>query len=407
MISLTIPTIEAIRSRFPSLEKGEVFMDNAGGSQVPESVADAIRDYMLTSYVQVGADYPASQRATATVDQAHDVVQEIMGGEGVGRTFFGSSSSTLCRMLADCYAEVLQPGDEIIVGESGHEANVGPWINLLKRGVSVKLWPANPETGVCELGKLREMLSEKTKVVAFVQVSNILGHVEDFQACIDAAHSVGARVVMDGVAYAPHLSIDVAAWGVDWYVFSCYKVFGPHMGALYGKNDAIAELTGPNHYFLAKEYLPGKFELGNANHESCAAILGLVPYLNWLAGTESYGRETVLKTWEAMEYLERPLTTQLLDYLRGKSSVRIIGRTSAGPGRVPTISFLHDRRSPQEIAEAAIPHGIGIRWGNFYSVRLLERMGIDPDSGVARVSLAHYNTCEEVDRLIAALDPIL
>ncbi|MCC7229142.1 MAG: aminotransferase class V-fold PLP-dependent enzyme, partial [Fimbriimonadaceae bacterium] len=389
MISLTIPSIEAIRNRFPSLEKGEVYMDNAGGSQVPETVADSIRDYMLTSYVQVGADYPASQRATDTVDQAHDVVHTIMGGEDVGRTFFGSSSSTLCRMLADCYAEALRPGDEIIVGESGHEANVGPWMNLLNRGVSVKLWPANPVTGVCDLETLREMLGERTKVVVFVQVSNILGHVEEFQACIDAAHSVGARVVMDGVAYAPHLPVDVAAWGVDWYVFSCYKVFGPHMGALYGKNDAIAELTGPNHYFLAKDYLPGKFELGNANHESCAGVLGLVPYLNWLAGSEAFDRETVLKAWGAMEYLERPLTEQLLYYLRTKSSVRVIGRASLGPGRVPTVSFLHDRRSPREMADAAIPHGIGIRWGNFYSVRLLERMGIDPASGVARVSLAH------------------
>lgn len=407
MVAPTTPSLSEIRSQFPALKDGFVYMDNAGGSQVPLSVPDAIHAYMTSSYVQVGADYPASQKATQTVAEAHAMVNTIMGGDNVGRTIFGSSSSTLCRMLADCYANALQPGDEIIVGESGHEANVGPWMSLANRGFTVKLWPANPETGVCELETLQTLLNPKTKLVAFVQVSNILGQVEDIQPCIDAAHAAGARVVVDGVAYAPHLLIDVEKWNVDWYVFSCYKVFGPHIGAMFGKHEAFAELTGPNHYFLAKDYLPGKFELGGANHESCAGLLGLKPYLAWLTGVASYSRDSVTQAWKIMETLESSLTSKFLEFLASKPSVKIIGSPQATPSRVPTIAFRHNSRSPREIAEVAMAAGIGIRAGNFYSVRLLERMGINPNEGVARASFAHYNSMEEINRLIQVLDPMI
>lgn len=382
-------------------------MDNAGGAQVPLSVIDAVRDYMLTSYVQVGGEYPASIRAAQCVEDAHTMINTLMGGDRVGKTIFSGSTSVACRMLADCYADILQPGDEIVVAEAGHEANVGPWMNLAKRGFNVKLWRPNPQTGSCELAALQELLTDRTKVVAMIHVSNILGHVEDVMPCIRAAKDAGARVVLDGVAYAPHFAIDVEALGVDWYVFACYKVFGPHMAAMFGRHEAIAELTGPNHYFLPKEYVPGKFELGGPSHEACAALLGLRTYLQYLAGDERFSRETVVSAWQEMETLEHPLTAQLLEYLVGKPEVRVVGRAKAEAGRVPTIAFVHDRLQPVEIAGRAMEAGIGMRWGNFYSVRLLEALGIDSTSGVARVSLAHYNTPQEVDRLIEALDPIL
>lgn len=382
-------------------------MDNAGGSQVPLSVIDAVRDYMLTSYVQTGADYPASKRATKNLSDAHDVVNTIMGGEGVGRSILGGSSSVLCRMLADCYGDALQPGDEIIVAENGHEANVGPWMNLAKLGLEVKLWGADPVSGICQLETLQSLLSSKTKVVAMVHTSNILGQVENIAPCIEAAHQLGARVVVDGVAYAPHLPVNVAEWDADWYVFSCYKVFGPHIGAMFGKHDAYAELKGPNHYFLPNDYLPGKFELGSANHESCAGLNGLKPYLQLLSGSSEFSRKCILDAWKVMEDLEQPLTAKFLDFLRSKPQVKVIGSTESGPQRLPTISFLHSSRTTKEIADAADSAGIGIKWGNFYSVRLLERLGINATSGVARVSFAHYNTCDEVDLLIKALEPIL
>lgn len=406
MSTVSLPSVDTIRAQFPSLAEGFAFMDNAGGSQVPKVVADAITDYLLRSNAQIGADYPASQRATKTVDDAHEWMNVFMGGGNAGRAILGASSSALCRMIAECYGDALKPGDEVIVAESGHEANVFPWINLARRGMVVKIWEANPETGVCDVAALATLLSPNTKVVAFPHVSNILGQVEDIGPCIAMAKQAGARVVVDGVAYAPHLAMEADKWGVDWYVFSCYKVFGPHVAAMWGRHEAFAELTGPNHPFIAKDYLPTKFELGGANPESCAGLLALRPYLCLVADRPEADAQTVSEAFQIFEGLERPLTEQFLQFLARKPKVRIVGPDMTR-ARLATISFTHETVSSKEIADAAMSQNVGMRWGNFYSVRLLQRLGIDPETGVARASFAHYNTTAEVDRLITALDPLL
>ncbi|HTQ11989.1 MAG TPA: cysteine desulfurase-like protein [Fimbriimonadaceae bacterium] len=405
------PAIEAVRAWFPALRSGFAFMDNAGGSQVPVSVAEAVRDYMVSSFVQVGASYPASRRATETVAGAHAMIETMFGGEGLGKAILGPSTSALCRMLSDCYAEILGPGDEVVVAESGHEANVFPWVSLGRRGVTVKMWEADPESGKSRIGDLAGLLTEKTRILAFPHVSNILGAIEDVKGAADLARRVGARVVLDSVAFAPHHALDVAEWGVDYCVFSCYKVFGPHMAALWGSNEALAEITGRNHPFIPKDYLPGKFELGGVLHEGCAGLLALRGYFAFLAGAsdggEGFNREILLDAFSAAEALEAPLTARILGFLNSKPGVRIIGPAEADGRRVGTISFLHEGLKPAEIVEETDRHGIGIRHGNFYSWRLMERLGIPPQQGVARISLAHYNSAEDVERLIAALNPIL
>ncbi|HWA83288.1 MAG TPA: cysteine desulfurase-like protein [Fimbriimonadaceae bacterium] len=409
MLTASTPSVAAVRAWFPSLAGGFAFMDNAGGSQVPGCVADAVHDYMLTSFVQVGASYPASRRATQTVADAHQFVNTLFGGEGIGKAILGASSSALCRMLSDCYAEILGPGDEVVVAESGHEANVFPWIVLANRGVTVKTWEADPETGESHIETLAPLLTEKTRIVAFPQVSNILGAVEDVKGVVELAHRVGARVVLDSVAYAPHLALDVAKWGVDFCVFSCYKVFGPHMAALWGSDEALAGITGRNHPFIPRDQIPGKFELGGVLHEGCAGLLALKPYFAFLAGRPEaeFDRNVLLDALKAGSDLEAPLTRKLIDFLGSKPKVRIVGPSTSGPERVATVSFLHDTLMPAEIVAGVDRHDIGMRYGNFYSVRLLERLGIPSSQGVARVSFAHYNSLEEVDRLIRVLDPIL
>lgn len=384
-------------------------MDNAGGSQVPRAVADAVRDYMLNSYVQVDASYPASRRATQTVADAHGLIQTMFGGEGSGQVILGASTSALCRMLSDCYAEILGPGDEVVVAESGHEANVFPWVVLANRGVTVKMWEADPQTGQSHTGTLAGLLTERTRIVAFPLVSNILGALEYVEEAVRLAHAVGARVVVDAVAYAPHRAMDVAQWGVDYCVFSTYKVFGPHMAAMWGSDEALSELTGRNHPFIAREDIPYKFELGGVLHEGCAGLLALKGYFSFLAGSEesNFGRQTILDAFEGARSLEEPLTARLIGFLASKPKVRIIGPASAGPERVATVSFLHDDLKPAEIVAEVDKHDIGIRHGNFYSWRLMERLGIPPLQGVCRVSLAHYNTLDEIERLLQVLDPLL
>jgi len=409
-----LPALEALRAevrgRFPALAGGDVLLDNAGGTQVPLAVADRVRDYMLRSFVQVGADYDTAKTATQTVARARTTIETLMGA-GAGQVALGPSTSALCAMLADCIRRAPRsPRNEIVVSEAGHEANAGPWLRLAREGFEPKLWRLDRARQGCPLDELERLVSERTLLVALPHVSNLLGRVERLAEAVEIAHRAGARVVVDGVAYAPHRVMDVAAWGVDWYVFSIYKVFGPHMSALYGSREALAEIEGPNHFFVDPRDVPYKLELGGVLHEGCAGILGLGDYLPAVAGRapeHPLRRETVVAAFTAIDALERPLTERLLGYLRGRADVRIIGPAGADERRVPTVSFVHAKRSSREIALAANAAGLGIRYGHFYAHRLAAALGLDPDDGVVRVSLVHYNSPEEVERLIAFFEEFL
>ena len=401
-----MPTLDAIRARFPALAGSTVLLENAGGSQVPGEVADAIRRYMLEDYVQLGAGYPMSDRATATVDAAHRFIETLVNGSEVGKVILGPSSTQLCHLIARCLAPRIRPGDEIVLAENGHEANIGPWLGLADRGATIRWWKVDREAGDCTLAGLEAVLGPRTRLVAFPHVSNLLGAVADVEAITRRAHAAGARVFVDGVAFAPHRTIDVSRWDVDWYVYSTYKVYGPHMGALFGRADALAELEGPNHFFIPKDHVPYKFELGGANHEGCAALLALAGCLAFLAGQAdgSCHRATIEAAFGRMTALEAPLQQRLVEGLSAIPGVRLVGPADTSvAGRVPTVSFLHARRSPSAIVRAVQERGIGIRYGHMYAYRLCEALGIGTDEGVVRISAVHYNSPAEVDRAVDAV----
>jgi len=384
---------ERIRAQFPALAGDTVYLENAGGSQVPAVVADSIRDYMLTSYVQLGAGYPLSQRATELVDEAHDFVRLMMNGKD-GEVILGPSTSALLKMLAVSYAQVLKPGSEIIVAQTGHEANVGPWKMLDRHGFTLRWWEMDPADCTCSLSDLENLLSDRTVLVAFPHVSNLLGEIVDIEAITSLTHAAGARVVVDGVAYAPHRAIDVSAW----------------MAALWGRQDALAELPGPNHFFVPDSELPYKFEVGGASHEGCAGICGLRDYLATLIGEadpRALDRAAIEQAFGIMTACELPLQARLIEYLRSRDDVRIIGPTDDGDSRVGTISFVHDSKSSAEITAAVDRSGIGIRHGHMYAYHLCEAAGLDPEDGVVRTSLVHYNTPEEIERLIEVFQEVL
>ena len=400
---------QRIRTQFPALAGDTVYLENAGGSQVPAIVADSIRDYMLTSYVQLGAGYPLSHRATELVDEAHDFVRLMMNGKD-GEVILGSSTTALLQMLAKCYAQVLEPGSEIVVAQTGHEANVGPWKMLDRLGFSLRWWKMDPADYTCPLSKLENLLSDRTALVAFPHVSNLLGDIVDIEAITSLVHEAGARVVVDGVAYAPHRAIDVSAWNIDWYAYSTYKVYGPHMAALWGRRDALAELHGPNHFFVPEDDLPYKFEVGGANHEGCAGICGLRDYLAFVVGEadpRALDRPAIEQAFEIMTACELPLQARLIEYLQSRKNVRIIGPSEDGDSRVGTISFVHESKSSAEITAAVDRSGIGIRHGHMYAYHLCEAACLDPEDGVVRTSLVHYNTMEEIERLIGVFDAVL
>jgi len=386
-----------------------VFLENAGGSQVPATVADGIRDYMVSSYVQLGAGYPQSQTATQLVDEAHDFVRMLFNGAD-GEAILGPSTSALLQMLANGYSKVLSPGDEIIVAQIGHEANIGPWKKLAPLGIKLRWWEMDTGNYSSPLADLEALLSNRTALVAFPHVSNLLGEILDVQRVTELAHRAGARVVVDGVAYAPHRAMDVAAWKADFYVYSTYKVYGPHMAAMWASQPALAELQGPNHFFIPDEELPYKFELGGVSHEGCAGILGLRDYLKDLAEVEEpdvLDRPAMERAFELMTACELPLQERLIAYLQSRPEIRIIGPNHGGSSRVGTIGFVHDSKTSREITEVVDGSGIAIRHGHMYAYHLCEALGMDPEDGVVRISLVHYNTPEEIERLIDVLDATL
>lgn len=401
---------ERMRRAFPSLGGETVFMENAGGSQVPAVVANAIRDYMLESYVQLGAGYAESKRATDVVAGAHSFANMLMNGDpGSSEIVLGPSSTVLVRTLAEAYGRTLDPGSEIVIAENGHESNIGPWVDLEARGMQVRWWKADPEHKACTLEGLRNVLSGKTAVVAFPHVSNLLGEIVDVPAITALAHEAGAKVVVDGVAYAPHRAIDVRAWDVDWYFYSAYKVYGPHMAALYGTHAAFAGLPGPNHFFIANDDIPYKFEPGGVSHEGCAGLLALGQYLRYLCGAQleeekPCDRSEVERAFALMTACEQALQKPLIDALISRDDISVIGPAHAEATRVPTISFRHRSIASQEIASRLDPTGIAIRAGHMYAHRLCKALSIPVADGVVRISLVHYNTPAEVARLIAELD---
>lgn len=402
---VSAPTVLEARAQFPALESGFAFLENAGGSQLPGCVIDAMVDFMRDDYVQTGAGYPASDRSGDVVYKAHEFCEVLMGAEDKGHVVLGASTTQLIFNLAEAFSRRLTPGDEVVVSVANHEANAGSWARLGRQGVVVKWWGVDPISGRMDLSELEKLLSPRTKVVAFPHTSNLLGNVLDVKAVTETVHRVGGRVVVDGVAFASHNFMEVAAWGVDFYVYSAYKVYGPHMAAMYGRSDAWSELEGANHFFVPRDEIPRKFELGCLSFEGCAAIVALADYLCFLAGTRQFDRDTVRLATARMNAFEAPVTERLMGYLKARPDVRIVGPVREP--RVPTVSFVSSRVPSPTVAGHVNRQGIGIRHGHMYSYRLTEALGVDPAAGFVRVSAVHYNTVEEIDRLCEALEEVL
>ena len=391
--------LDLIRQEFPALASGFVFLDNAGGSQTLRGVAERVSDYLLNSNVQLGASYAVSRTSTARVLDARTATAAYIGAADPSEVVLGPSTTQLVDNLALAMEGTLAPGDEIVVTNADHHANVGAWRRLAKRGVVVKTWEIDPATRRLEESALLPLLGKKTRLVAFTHATNLLGSIHDVQRLTRLVHEHGARVCVDGVAYAPHRAIDVAAWDVDYYVFSFYKVYAPHLAVLYGKRDALDALDTINHEFIGRE-LPYKLQPGNVNFELAHGLGGLYAYLDALGGK--------VAAFAAFAAHEERLAERLLAWLRERPRVTIHGEpTGDRERRVSTVSFTVAGTSPEAVVRAVDPHGIGIRHGDFYAKGLVEALGLAERGGVIRVSMVHYNTESEIDRLLEALATVI
>lgn len=383
-------------------------MDNAGGSQTVRHAMDAIVEYLTDYDVQLGASYATSVTASKQLHLATQAIQTFVNAARTEEVIVGASSTALVRILSLCLSQTWQAGDEVIITDVDHEANRAAWMDLEKQGILVKVWHIRPDTFELHTDDLLDLMTDKTKLVCFTHVSNILGTINPITEWTRLVHEQGAMVMVDGVAYAPHRLIDVQAWDVDFYFFSTYKTFGPHQGVMYGKFEILDALPGFNHAFIKTS--PYKFQPGNVNYELCYAMGGVVQYLCELGAGKpvSVNRGDLIKAYEMIANHEALLLKQLFDYLATVPAIRIIGvADSSVSKRVATLSLVHDTLDSKSIVEQVDPFNIGIRFGDFYAVKLIDNLGLREKQGVVRISLAHYNTVEEVDALIMALQKFL
>ncbi|MCA3022406.1 MAG: cysteine desulfurase-like protein [Burkholderiales bacterium] len=408
---MTPPQLDAVRAEFPALATNMVFLDNAGGSQVLKRVADRIHDYLTTVSVQLGASYTTSVDASARVAAARRSVATLINAAHDEEVVMAGATTLVMFLFTQALRPAIRPGDEIIISNTDHESNIGGWMRLQEAGAVIKVWEVNRDTLELDLADLDGLLTSRTKWVAVTHASNVLGTVNPVAEIAKRVHAVGGKLCVDGVAYAPHRLVDVHASGADVYVFSFYKVFGPHYAVLWGKRDLLLALPSLNHHFIGADVLPYKLQPGNVNFElsyGCAGIGDYLVAMGEALGAPGTPREKMQAAFDVFARHEDTLAEMLLSYLRSKKHIRIIGRDRVTNGdRMPTISFVVDGKQSEAIVRHVDQFGIGIRFGDFYAQRLIDALGIRQQGGVVRVSIAHYNTEAEIAKLINALETIL
>jgi len=413
--------LSPLRSQFPALQQLDengrpyVFFDGPGGTQVPQTVIDAMADYFVQANANCGGPFVTSYRNDDMIAKARIAMADFLNAGSEKEIVFGANMTTLTFSFSRAMGRSLQPGDEIIVTRLDHDANISPWLALEENGIVIKWADFNVPDCRLDLDHLSSLFSDKTKLVAVGYASNAVGSINPIQTIAGMAHEAGARVWVDAVHYAPHRAIDVQAIGCDFLVCSAYKFFGPHVGVVWGKQDLLEQLaaykvrpSNPNP--------PNKFETGTLNHEGLAGVVAAVEYLAQVGRTygsrqtsESgnyQGRKKDLK--QAMQVIaayERPLFSYMLAELKKIAGIKIYGISDEGAfdERCPTVAFTWEGRTPAEIAKKLGNSGIFVWHGNYYALAVTQKLGVEDAGGMVRVGLAHYNTQKEVDRFLEAL----
>ena len=377
--------VEAVRARFSSLRSGLAFFDGPGGTQVPDSVIEAVSTYFRESNANVGGPYGTSIRTEALIEQAHETAARFLGCDNETITF-GANMTTLSFALTRTVAREFRAGDEIVVTGLDHDGNVSPWLELAHDlGLIVRFAGLNKDTTL-DMDDLARQLGERTKVVAFPLAANSVGTLTEARRIAELAHEAGALAWADAVHYAPHGPIDVAALGVDVLICSPYKFFGPHLGIAFARRELLASWRPYKVRPAPDQPLGRRFETGTLPHELLAGFVAAVEYV------ESIG-------WDAIRAHERALGER---FLAGLPDTFTVYGLSSMDGRVSTFAFTHGDRSPREIATSLGDQGIAVWHGDYYALEVMRRLGLE-DGGAVRAGFVHYNTEDEVDRLLEAL----
>ena len=404
--------LDFVRSQFPAFREpslaGFAHFENAGGSYAAGQTIDWLDRYYRQTKVQPYYAFAASAKAGEQMDAAKERMAAWLN-VGQDEMHFGPSTSQNTFVLAQAIRRRLKPGDEVIVTNQDHEANSGSYSRLAEDGFTVREWKVNPATAELERRDLEALLGPRTKLVAFTHCSNVVGSIHAVRELADLAHAAGAWVFVDGVAFAPHGMPDLQALGVDAYYFSLYKVYGPHLGAMFLRRAVNAALPNQGHFF--NDGKPGaRFTPAGPDHAQIAAVNGVMDYMDAVAerhgtkGKPAPARAAAVR--ELFRGHETALLQPLLDFLSQHPKVRLIGRTRAAE-RAPTVSFTVAGRSSADIAARLAEAKLGVGVGHFYAYRLIKALGIDTEDGAVRVSFVHYTSKDEVDRLMRELDRCL
>jgi len=402
-----------VRSQFPAFSEpsleGFAHFENAGGSYACGQVVDLLHRYYRETKVQPYYGFEPSHSAGQQMDRARERMATWLN---VARdeVHFGPSTSQNTYVIAQALRQHLKPGDEIIVTNQDHEANIGAWRSLEAEGIVIREWQVDPESAELDPADLDDLLNGHTRVVAFTHCSNIVGSMHPVCEWTDKIHAAGALAIVDGVSYAGHGLPDVAALGADIYLFSLYKVYGPHMGVMVMRQAVNEQLPNQGHFFNA-DHPTSRFTPAGPDHAQIASVNGVIDYFETVYA-HHYGEDEVIAAQKAKAVLglfqqaEQTNLQHLLDFISRRQAVRLIGKVQP-ENRAPTISFIVEGRNPAEIAANLAQQNIGVGNGNCYAYRLMDALGIPPDKGVVRLSFVHYTKEEELSRLMSALDQIL
>ncbi len=403
-----------VRSQFPAFEdpisKDWSFFENAGGSYVPKNVIEKLTSFMTSTKVQPYAEYTMSKIAGENMDTAVELFAKMINAQK-NEILVGGSTSINLYVLSNALRKFIKDGDEVIVTNQDHEANISPWRKLEQVGAKIVEWRFNTENHELEIDELKKLLNKKTKILAITHCSNIIGSVNDLKRISDLAHQFGTIVIGDGVSFAPHGFPDVKELGVDFYTFSFYKTYGPHLALLYGKEEILKKLPNQNHEFLEGKY-PYTINPGGPNHEELASLIGIYDYFNNIYShhfneTNLKIRQRITKINQIISDHEERITNPLLEFITNNRNLKLFGKSEIkNKSRAPTISFVSKKISSKLMSQKLVASNIATRNDNFYAWRCLNALGVDTNDGVVRISLVHYNTSEEVNNLIKILDLI-
>jgi len=421
-----------VRSRFPSLSRQinghpAAFLDGPGGTQVPQRVIDAISGYLCENNANTCGAYATSRNTDRVIGEARSAMADFLGCDS-DEVVFGPNMTTLTFGMSRAIGRELGPGDEILLTHLDHDANISPWRALEERGVKIQFADIHEEDCTLDMQNLASKINSRTKIVAVGYASNAVGTINDVKTVVRLAHEAGALTYIDAVHYAPHGPIDVRDLDCDFLACSTYKFFGPHMGVLYGKREHLARLQ-PYKVRANTNAVPQRWEWGTLNHECIAGITACVDYLAEVgrqttaatvpedvgAGaltrptlTGPYGtarREALQLAYRFIRAHERTLMERMLRGLAEIPGLRLygIGDVSRLDSRCPTFAIRIEGRTPLELATRLGEQGIFTWDGNYYAINLTERLGVEKDGGFLRIGFVHYNTEEEVDRVLLGL----